>query len=84
MKIFDRDNDGDFDIKDLMLMTTVFISFMNIVLNMFSVLDLGITFTNQEKPVLDCRVIKNNDANQLKCYKARDSVIPLPPTEVKP
>ncbi len=82
MKIFDRDGDGDFDVKDFLLMTTVITTFMNLVLNVFAALDLGVTLTNKQQPVLDCKVVQTEEANKLKCFKAPNGLIPLAPPPI--
>ncbi len=74
MKIFDRDGDGDFDLKDILIVSTLFGTILNLVLNLFGLLNLGVSFTVQDKAVLQCGVVDINGKKEIKCLDANQTI----------
>lgn len=74
MKIFDKDGDGDFDLKDILIMSTLFGTVLNLVLNLFSLLNLGVSFTVQNDSVLNCGVVMIDGKKEVKCFRPEDQV----------
>lgn len=83
MKIFDKDGDGDFDLKDVLIMSTLFGTFLNLVFNVFSVLNIGVNFTLQDSAVLNCGVVKVEGRNEVRCFKPGSNT-PIPTTPIPP
>ena len=67
MKLFDRDEDGNFDVKDYLLFTTLMGTVFNLVLNVFGILGLGVSFTSGDAPVLNCEIVRVEGSNKFKC-----------------
>lgn len=78
MKIFDRDGDGDFDLKDMLLFATLLGTVFNLFLNLFSLLNLGVSFTVQDSAVLNCGVVTIEGKREVKCIRPEDQAIVSP------
>lgn len=83
MKIFDRDNDGDFDLKDILLFSTVIGTAFNLLLNLFSLLNLGVSFTVQDNDVLNCGLVNVNGEKVVKCIRPEDQLTGGAPKNAK-
>ena len=78
MKIFDRDGDGDFDIKDVLIFATLLGTTFNLFLNMFALLNLGVSFTVQDSAVLNCGVVNVDNKRTVKCIRPSDQLLVSP------
>jgi hypothetical protein len=67
--MFDFNKDGKVDMRDVALVTTLGITLFNALLNLITVLGLGVSLTSNSVPILDCRPQTVAGKVELKCYR---------------